>query len=57
VLHVGVAADYAFGGSYSSERVLQRLMQQIRQVARRTSGIRHVEVAYRRNRLLRVATA
>ena len=54
VLHVGVAADYAFGGPYSGERVLHRLMQQIRQVARRTSGIRHVEVAYRRNR---VATA
>jgi len=54
VLHVGVASDYAFGGPYSGERVLHRLMQQIRQVARRTSGIRHVEVAYRRSR---VATA
>ena len=57
VLHVGVAGDYAFGGPYSGERVLQRLMQQIRQVARRTSGIRTVEVAYRRTRLMRVATA
>ncbi len=54
VLHVGVATDYAYGGPYSGERVLHRLMQQIRKVARRTSGIRHVEVAYRRNR---VATA
>jgi hypothetical protein len=54
VLHVGVASDYAFGGPYAGERVLHRLMQQIRKVARRTSGIRHVEVAYRRNR---VATA
>ena len=54
VLHVGVASDYAFGGPYAAERVLHRLMQQIRKVARRTSGIRHVEVAYRRNR---VATA
>ena len=50
VLHVGVASDYAFGGPYAGERVLHRLMQQIRKVARRTSGIRHVEVAYRRNR-------
>ncbi len=57
VLHVGVAEDYAFGGRYSGERVLQRLMQQIREVARRTSGIRHVEVAYRRHRQLRAATA
>ena len=54
VLHVGVASDYAFGGPHAGERVLHRLMQQIRKVARRTSGIRHVEVAYRRNR---VATA
>jgi hypothetical protein len=57
VLHVGVAGDYAVGGPYSGERVLQRLMQQIRQVARRTAGIRHVEVAYRRTRLTRAATA
>ena len=54
VLHVGVSTDYAYGGPYSGERVLHRLMQQIRKVARRTSGIRHVEVAYRRSR---VATA
>ena len=56
VLHVGVADDYAFGGRYAGERVLQRLLQQIRQVARRTSGIRHVEVAYRQHRP-RAATA
>jgi hypothetical protein len=56
VVHVGVADDYAFGGRYAGERVLPRLLQQIRQVARRTSGIRHVEVAYSRNRL-RAATA
>ena len=56
VVHLGIADDYAFGGRYAQERVLPRLLQQIRQVARRTSGIRHVEVAYRRNRP-RVATA
>ena len=55
VVHVGVADDYACGGPYASERVLPRLLQQIRQVARRTTGIRHVEVAYSRNRP-RVAT-
>jgi len=38
------------------ERVLARLMQEIRRVARRTSGIRQVELAYRRTRL-REATA
>jgi hypothetical protein len=56
VLHVGVARDYAAGGWHAGERVLQRMMQHIRDVARRTSGVRHVAVAYRENRL-RSATA
>ncbi|MCX7057446.1 MAG: hypothetical protein WCH32_01790 [Pseudomonadota bacterium] len=56
VLHVGVADDYGAGGRYASERVLQQLMQHIRQVARRTAGISHVAVAYRASRL-RTATA
>jgi hypothetical protein len=56
VVHIGVANDYAAGGRYASERVLARLMQEIRRVARRTSGIRQVELAYRRTRL-REATA
>ena len=46
----GVADEFALGGVYSSERVLLRLMQEIRRVARRTSGIRHVELAYSRSR-------
>lgn len=50
VVHLGVADDYSVGGRYAQERVLPRLLQQIRQVARCTSGIRHVEVAYCRNR-------
>lgn len=57
VVHVSVAGDYAFGGLYAGERVLPHLLQQIRQVARRTSGIRLVEVAYRRNRPPRMANA
>lgn len=56
VVHIGVADDYAHGGAHASERVLLRLMQEIRRVARRTSGIRHVELAYSR-RGLREATA
>jgi hypothetical protein len=56
VVHIGVANDYAAGGRYASERVLARLMHEIRRVARRTSGIRQVELAYRRTRL-REATA
>ena len=56
VVHIGVADDYAAGGRHASERVLARLMLEIRRVARRTSGIRQVELAYRRTRL-REATA
>jgi hypothetical protein len=50
VVHIGVADEFALGGIYSSERVLLRLLQEIRRVARRTSGIRHVELAYSRSR-------
>ena len=56
VVHVGVADDYAVGGRHAQERVLLRLLQEIRRVARRTAGIRHVEFAYTQNRL-REATA
>jgi hypothetical protein len=50
VVHIGVADDYVQGGAYASERVLLRLLQEIRRVARRTSGIQHVELAYSRSR-------
>lgn len=50
VVHIGVAEDYAQGGTRASERVLLRLLQEIRRVARRTSGIRHVELAYSQSR-------
>ena len=50
VVHIGVAEDYALGGAQESERVLPRLLQEIRRVARRTAGIRQVELAYCRNR-------
>lgn len=51
VLHVGVADDYAQGGVHASEHVLSRLMQQARQVARDTKGVRHFGIAYRHSRL------
>jgi len=56
VVHIGVADDYAVGGLHAGERVLLRLLQEIRRVARRTSGIRHVELAYTQGRF-REATA
>lgn len=50
VVHVGVADDYAIGGRHASERVLPRLMQEIRRIARRTAGIERVELAYTNGR-------
>lgn len=50
VVHVGVADDYAVGGPHAAERVLHRLMQEIRRVARRTAGIERVELAYTNGR-------
>lgn len=50
VVHVGVADDYAIGGPHAHERVLLRLMQEIRRVARRTAGIERVELAYTNGR-------
>jgi hypothetical protein len=50
VVHIGVADDYAAGGEHACERVLFRLVQEIRRVARRTAGIRHVELAYSQSR-------
>lgn len=57
VVHIGVADEFALGGVHSSERVLLRLLQEIRRVARRTSGIRHVELAYSRSRPRELARA
>ncbi len=51
VLHLCVADDHAAGGRFSSDHVLQRLLQQIRRVARRTQGIEQMAVAYRGSQL------
>jgi hypothetical protein len=51
VVHVSVADDHAFGGRFAHDRVLPRLLSQIRELARSTAGIRHIELAYRRERL------
>ena len=57
VVHVGVAEDAALGGSAAATQVLLRLLQEIRRVARRTTGIRHVALAYRQSRASRAGLA
>lgn len=56
VLHMGVADEYAAGGPFEGRRLLLRLVHAVRTVARRTSGIRHVELSYTQ-RGLRALTA
>lgn len=51
VLHLVVAEDYAAGGPQAGQHLLLRLVQAVRRVARRTSGIRHVELLYSQSRL------
>jgi hypothetical protein len=51
VLHLCVADDHATGGRFSSQHVLQRLLHQIRWVARRTQGVEHMALAYRGSQL------
>jgi hypothetical protein len=50
VLHLVVAETYAAGGPRASYNLLLRLVQAVKRVARRTSGIRHVELVYSRER-------
>jgi hypothetical protein len=50
VLHLVVAEAYAVGGPRASHNLLLRLVQAVKRVARRTSGIRHVELLYSQNR-------
>lgn len=51
VMHLVVAEEYAAGGPFAEQHLLLRLVQAVRRVARRTSGIRHVELLYAQSRL------
>lgn len=51
ILHLVVAAAYAAGGPLAARRLPLRLVQAVRRVARRTSGIRHVELLYSTGRV------
>ena len=57
VVHVGVADDATVGGAVEARHVLVKLLQEIRRIARRTTGIRLVAVAYRQRRPARAGYA
>lgn len=50
ILHLVVSARYAAGGPLAARRLPLRLVQAVRRVARRTSGIRRVELLYSQGR-------
>jgi hypothetical protein len=50
VLHLVVAEAYAAGGPRARYNLLLRLVQAVKRVARRTTGIRHVELLYSQER-------
>jgi hypothetical protein len=50
IMHLVVAEPYAAGGTYAREHLLLKLVQAVRRVARRTSGIRQVELLYSQSR-------
>jgi hypothetical protein len=51
VLHMVVAEQYAAGGLHGEQSLPLRLVHAVRRIARRTSGIRHVELLYTHRRL------
>ncbi len=50
VLHLVVAEPYAVGGPRAGYNLRLRLVQAVKRVARRTTGIRHVELLYSQER-------
>jgi hypothetical protein len=51
VLHLVVAEEYAAGGPLAAQHLPFRMVQAVRQVARRTQGIRRVELLYTQDRV------
>ena len=50
VLHLVVAEAYAVGGPRAGYNLALRLVQAVKRVARRTTGIRHIELLYSQDR-------
>jgi hypothetical protein len=50
VLHLVAAETYTVGGPRASYNLALRLVQAVKRVARRTTGIRHVELLYSQDR-------
>jgi hypothetical protein len=54
VVHLGVATDYAAGGAHAEAHLLFHLVQAIRGAARRTRGVRWVDLFYGAGRVRQI---
>jgi hypothetical protein len=46
VMHLGITAEFAAGGSRASEQLLLRLLREVRRSTRRVKGVRRLELFY-----------
>lgn len=46
VVHLGIAAEFASGGSRANEQLLLKLLRELRRSSRRIKGVRHFELFY-----------
>jgi hypothetical protein len=50
VVHLGIAAEYASGGSRAADQLLLRLLREVRRSTRRMKGVRRLELFYIKER-------
>lgn len=50
VVHLGISAEYASGGSKAAEQLLLRLLREVRRSTRRMKGVRRLELFYIKER-------
>lgn len=55
VLHIGVSSEFASGGRSEGERLLLRLLREVRRSTRRVKGVRRLELFYATGKQRRVS--
>jgi hypothetical protein len=50
VVHLGIAGEYASGGTKATEQLLLRLLREVRRSTRRMKGVRRLELFYIKER-------
>ena len=50
VVHLGIAAEYASGGTRAADQLLLRLLREVRRSTRQVKGVRRLELFYLKER-------